>query len=188
MRNYIFEKKRVLVILLMGVFITTGQAQCLPDALPVSPKEHQQCAILQRMQTSKSYDEGRDDTCLELTIDNLLSVLELYGVKHKYIVAAQAILETGHFTSEQCLINHNLFGLRHPSDGSYYTFDTWEESVRAYRDDVQYKYSGGDYYAFLNRIGYAEDKRYTYKVRRIQKKLAPTLFAQREELAQSTKS
>lgn len=96
MRNYIFEKKRVLVILLLGVFITTGQAQCLPDALPVSPKEHQQCAILQRMQTSKSYDEGRDNTCLELTIDNLLSVLELYGVKHKYIVAAQAILETGH--------------------------------------------------------------------------------------------
>lgn len=112
---------------------------------------------------------SEDRVCRELTLENLLAVLEEYGVKHRDIVAAQAVLETGHFTSEVCHSCHNLFGLRHPSDGSYYTFDTWEESVKAYRDDVQYKYNGGDYYAFLSRIGYAEDRRYVSKVKRVQK-------------------
>ena len=112
-------------------------------------------------------EEGR-----ELNIENLLSVLEKYNVKFKKIVLAQALLETGYFSSRVCQVYNNLFGLRHPSDGSYYAFDHWEESVRAYRDDVQYKYKGGDYYAFLDRIGYAEDASYTSKVRR----LAMTLY------------
>ena len=44
---------------------------------------------------------------------------------------------------------------------------SWEESVKAYKDYVQYKYKGGNYYDFLNRIGYAEDKEYTSKIGRI---------------------
>ena len=40
-------------------------------------------------------------------------------------------------------------------------------SVKAYRDYVQYKYKGGDYFAFLDRIGYAEDKAYIEKLRSI---------------------
>ena len=102
-----------------------------------------------------------------LTLDNLCRVLDRYEVKFKRIVAAQAILETGHFSSSLCKRSHNLFGLRRPSDGSYYEFSSWQESVRAYRDYVQYKYSDGDYYSFLNRIGYAQDQQYTSKVRRI---------------------
>ena len=62
---------------------------------------------------------------------------------------------------------NNLFGLRSPADGSYYNFDTWEESVKAYRDYVQYKYRSGNYYTFLNRIGYAENRTYTLKLRKI---------------------
>ena len=60
-----------------------------------------------------------------------------------------------------------MFGLRRPSDGSYYRFNNWEESVKAYRDYVQYKYKGGDYFGFLNRIGYASDPNYLSKVRSI---------------------
>lgn len=44
---------------------------------------------------------------------------------------------------------------------------SWEESVKAYKDYVQYKYKGGNYYEFLNRIGYAEDQAYLIKVKRI---------------------
>lgn len=102
-----------------------------------------------------------------LTIQNLYDTLIKYGVKHPKIVLAQALLETGYFSSNVCHRNRNLFGLRHPSDGSYYTFAFWEQSVKAYRDDVQYKYKGGDYYSFLYRIGYAEDINYVDKVRRI---------------------
>lgn len=77
------------------------------------------------------------------------------------------ILETGYFISRVCLENNNLFGLRRPSNGEYYKFKNWEESVKAYRDYVQYKYKGGDYFSFLNRIGYAEDNIYVSKVRSI---------------------
>ena len=108
---------------------------------------------------------------LELNISNLFMMLEKYHVKFPKIVVAQALVETGYFTSRVCLECHNLFGLRRPSNGEYYTFETWEESVKAYRDYVQYKYKGGDYYDFLDRIGYAEGPKYTSVVRQIAKSL-----------------
>lgn len=107
----------------------------------------------------------------ELNIENLARVLEQYHVKYPKIVIAQSLLETGYYTSRVCWECKNLFGLRRPSDGSYYKFDRWEDSVKAYRDYVQYKYKGGDYLLFLNRIGYAEDKSYVLKVRQIAKTL-----------------
>lgn len=144
----------------------------MPDLLPTNATAHAK-SVTTAVIDAPAYNEQSEQIGLELNVENLLMVLERYGVKHKEIVAAQAILETGNFTSQLCTESHNLFGLRRPSDGSYFTFDCWEESVRAYRDDVQYKYSGGDYYAFLNRIGYAEDRRYTSKVKRIEKRIAP---------------
>lgn len=107
----------------------------------------------------------------ELNIENLMAVLRQYDVKFPQIVAAQALLETGYFTSRVCLENNNLFGLRRPSNGSYYTFNSWEESVKAYKDYVQYKYKGGNYYEFLNRIGYAEDGSYISKVMSLERSL-----------------
>ena len=107
----------------------------------------------------------------DLNIGNLAKVLEQYHVKYPKIVIAQALLETGYFTSRVCWECKNLFGLRRPSDGRYYEFERWEDSVKAYRDYVQYKYKGGDYLQFLNQIGYAEDKSYVLKVRQIAKTL-----------------
>ena len=107
----------------------------------------------------------------ELNIENLMAVIRQYDVKFPHIVAAQALLETGYFTSRVCLENNNLFGLRRPSNGSYYTFNSWEESVKAYKDYVQYKYKGGNYYEFLNRIRYAEDGSYISKVMSLERSL-----------------
>lgn len=107
----------------------------------------------------------------KLNIENLLAVLQQYGVKFPQIVAAQALLETGYFTSRVCLENNNLFGLHCPSNGSYYTFNSWEESIKAYKDYVQYKYKGGNYYNFLDGIEYAEDGEYINKVKQIAKNL-----------------
>lgn len=101
----------------------------------------------------------------ELNINNLYQALDRYGVAFPKIVVAQALLETGYFTSNVCLNYNNLFGLRRPSDGSYYRFANWEESVKAYKDYVQYKYKGGDYFRFLGHIGYAKDPKYLYKVK-----------------------
>ena len=107
----------------------------------------------------------------ELNINNLYQALDKYGIAFPKIVVAQALLETGYFTSNVCLNYNNLFGLRRPSDGSYYRFDNWEESVKAYKDYVQYKYRGGDYFRFLGQIGYAEDPNYLYKVKSISSSL-----------------
>ena len=107
----------------------------------------------------------------ELNIQNLVTEMDRYGITNQRYVVAQALLETGYFTSRVCLECNNLFGLRRPSDGSYYEFDRWEESVKAYKDYVQYKYKGGDYLLFLKRIGYAEDPDYIVKVHQIAKTL-----------------
>lgn len=107
----------------------------------------------------------------ELNIDNLYQTLDRYNIAFPKIVVAQALLETGYFTSNVCLNYNNLFGLRRPTEGTYYRFNNWEESVKAYKDYVQYKYRGGDYFKFLNRIGYAEDPNYLYKVKSISSSL-----------------
>ena len=107
----------------------------------------------------------------ELNISNLYQALDRNRIAFPKIVVAQALLETGYFTSNVCLNDNNLFGLRRPGDGSYYRFNNWEESVKAYKDYVQYKYKAGDYFRFLQRIGYAEDPYYLYKVKSISSSL-----------------
>ena len=87
------------------------------------------------------------------------------NIYHPDIVLAQAKLETGNYKSKVCTVYNNLFGLR-KSDGSYYKFNSWQESVKAYKDWVQNKYTPpNDYYDFLDSIGYAEDVDYTNKLK-----------------------
>ena len=103
----------------------------------------------------------------ELTIPNLYAEIIQNGIQHPKIVLAQAILETGWFTSPVCRNKHNLFGLTNPRTGKYFEFDHWTESVRAYYTKVQYKYKGGNYLLWLKNIGYAEDPRYVRSLSRI---------------------
>ena len=107
----------------------------------------------------------------ELTIPNLYAEIIRNGIRHPKIVLAQAILETGWFTSPVCRNKHNLFGLTNPRTGKYFEFDHWTESVRAYYTKVQYKFKGGNYLLWLRKIGYAEDPRYVRSVIRVLKML-----------------
>ena len=107
----------------------------------------------------------------ELTIPNLYAEIIRNGIRHPKIVLAQAILETGWFTSPVCRNKHNLFGLTNPRTGKYFEFGHWTESVRAYYTKVQYKYKGGNYLLWLREIGYAEDPRYVRSVIRVLKML-----------------
>lgn len=107
----------------------------------------------------------------EVPNDSLvLKALEYYEVKHSKIVLAQAVLETGHYRSKLCKENNNLFGLYNSSKKEYFKFSHWTESVKAYKTAVQYKYNGGNYYHFLDSIGYAEDSLYISKVKNIVKR------------------
>lgn len=107
--------------------------------------------------------------------EGLIEALEYYDVKHPKIVQAQAILETGNFTSERCLVDNNLFGLYDSKRQRYYSFGHWISSVEAYVSMVQYKYKEGNdkspnhYYKFLQDIGYAKDPHYINKVKEIVK-------------------
>ena len=112
----------------------------------------------------------------ELTLPNLISVMQEVGVSNQLFVLAQAVLETGHFTSRVCKENNNLFGIR--LHHSYAKFERWEDSVVGYKNWIQYKYKGGNYLTFLKRIGYAEAPHYTQHVAKIARQLYETLKAE----------
>ena len=103
----------------------------------------------------------------ELNVRNLLEEMDKAGLHHKKIVLAQSLLETYYFTSNVCKKYNNIFGLYNSYKGDYYSFSRWEDSVVAYRKYIQYRYKTGDYYDFLDRIGYAEDKSYTKKLKQM---------------------
>ena len=105
---------------------------------------------------------------LEINDTNLLNICKLHGIIEPEIVIAQAKLETGNYSSDVFYENNNLFGLYDSNKKEYYKFNSWQESVLAYKDLIQSKLNGGeDYYVFLKRIGYAKDKNYIKKVKRI---------------------
>lgn len=103
--------------------------------------------------------------------EGLRDALEYYGIHHPDIVYAQAILETGHFKSRMCVEDNNIFGLYNSRTKSYWKFSHWTESVKAYKEKVQYRYKPpNDYYVFLERIHYATDPKYIHKLKQIVKK------------------
>ena len=107
----------------------------------------------------------------ELTMLNLLEVIREVGLSNGLIVLAQALLETGHFSSSVCKEYNNLFGLYDSKNREYFRFNRWEDSVVAYQRMIQYRYKGGNYFQFLKRIGYAEDPRYIVKLARMVKSI-----------------
>ena len=107
----------------------------------------------------------------ELTMLNLLEVIREVGLSNGLIVLAQALLETGHFSSNVCKEYNNLFGLYDSKNREYFRFSRWEDSVVAYQRMIQYRYKGGNYFQFLKRIGYAEDPRYIVKLARMVKSI-----------------
>ena len=102
--------------------------------------------------------------------EGLEEALSYYGLEHKDIVYAQAVLETGHFKSKVCLKYNNLFGLYNSKEKRYCKFKHWTESVVAYKEWIQKKYQPpNNYYAFLEEINYAEGKSYTRLLKEIVK-------------------
>lgn len=126
----------------------------------------------QKDHPTKQEKETRNDENLpELTIPNLLAEIKKNNIKYPKIVLAQAILETGWFKSSVCRNKHNLFGLTNPRTKTYYEFDHWTDSVKAYYEKVQKRYKGGNYLLWLDKIGYAEDKTYVRAVIRVLRQL-----------------
>lgn len=107
----------------------------------------------------------------KLTIPNLMAEIKKNGILYPEVVLAQAVLETGWFKSSVCRNKNNLFGLTNPRTKTYYEFNHWTESVKAYYTKVQYRYKGGNYLLWLDKIGYAEAPDYVRAVIRVMKTL-----------------
>lgn len=115
---------------------------------------------------------------VELTLQSMHAELLSQGVQHADIVLAQAVLETGWFTSSNCIDKNNCFGLYDSYNKCFYAFDSWQQSVTAYVDKFQYKYDAEcyeSYYAFLQKAGYAEDAQYIDKLIAVQKSIRKRL-------------
>ena len=119
----------------------------------------------------EKYDDFFKDR--EATGVNMLIACEYYGVKYPSIVTAQAILESGNFKSEVFKKYNNPFGLYNSKAKDYYKFNHFSEAILAYKQLIEYKYKGGNYYEFLDSIGYATDPSYIGKVKAIEKIIPP---------------
>tara|TARA_R110002020_G_scaffold31694_6_gene98440 strand:+ start:201 stop:608 length:408 start_codon:yes stop_codon:yes gene_type:complete len=102
------------------------------------------------------------------TRDSVYKELIKQGVKHPDIVLAQSILETGGYKCKNCSLDvNNIFGLWDSRKKRYFPYDTWQESIGGYLRGIQSRYKGGDYYTFLTKLGYAQDKEYINKLKQI---------------------
>ena len=104
-------------------------------------------------------------TCNAQTVGQVAKELVRQGVPHSKIVLAQARLESGNMKSETYKRTYNLFGIKH--NGRHAKYSHWRESIKDYKERISSRYQGGDYFAFLKRIGYAEDVQYQAKLRKI---------------------
>ena len=103
--------------------------------------------------------------------EGLMEALIYLNIPHPEIVYAQAVLETGWFKSHGYTKKNNLFGIY--KGNTLRKYNTWEESVRHYKElfSDRYKDPNESYFVFLERVNYAEDPRYTIKLKQILKEL-----------------
>lgn len=104
------------------------------------------------------YDTTIIEKHIALNEKNVLKELKKQDIKHPHIVLAQAKLESGNFKSKLTKTHNNFLGIKRGKD--YAKYDSWNECITDYKERVQYKYKGGDYYEFLQNIRYAENPNY----------------------------
>ena len=102
-------------------------------------------------------------TCQAQTIQEVKEEIIRQGLPHPEIVLAQARLESGNFKSTRAKRDHNILGIKHGT--RYAVYARWQDCVTDYKRRISSRYTCGDYYAFLKRIGYAKDKRYVDKLK-----------------------
>lgn len=116
---------------------------------------------------------------LPFSPSNMITTMTEIGIVYPDIVMAQARIETGHFTSKVFRENHNLFGMKLPSQRSttatgeqhnHATYTSWRQSVIDYKlwqDRVLTKVkSRRAYLKYLSKY-YATDKQYVTLIKQM---------------------
>jgi hypothetical protein len=97
-----------------------------------------------------------------LTIENIEKELIKQNILHYDIVLKQVKVETG---SLRYVKYNNIFGFR--GNHGYLKFETWQQAVVYKKEWQNRNYKGGDYYAFLKRIRYAENPKYIQHLKKM---------------------
>ena len=121
-----------------------------------------------------------------IKVDELIKAVYTLPFKYKKIVIAQAILETGWFTSKNFKVNNNLFGMKTPytrvttadsSINGYAHYSKWELSVIDYylmisvRNDIINIKTEAEYYRYVDRIYSEVGISYSNQLKQIIEKL-----------------
>jgi flagellum-specific peptidoglycan hydrolase FlgJ len=117
-----------------------------------------------------------------ITYENLYEEIKKHGIKFPDVVFAQAILETGHFTSKLFKDANNLFGMKMPNrretlaigqrKNGYAIFTNWTSSVNDYLLWQEYVLRNKNittkkqYLALLDKI-YAENGNYVVHLNKV---------------------
>jgi len=102
-----------------------------------------------------------------LNVENVLIEIVKQDIKFPLISLKQVILETQWLTCHHCSLDYkNLYGFGW-NGKTYHKYEDWRESVYAYKQWQDTWYQGGDYYVFLDNVGYATDSEYVNKLKLI---------------------
>ncbi len=116
-----------------------------------------------------------------LTKENLWLTIKAMDIMYPEIAFAQAILETGHFKSNNCKEANNLFGMMMPNvretvairknNRGFAVYETWMHSVQDYALYQEFmmrkrKMTRSQYLNFIDRK-YSESRGYATKLRDI---------------------
>ena len=121
-----------------------------------------------------------------LNVNSLRFAVYALPFKYKDIVLAQAVLETGWFTSDNCVNNNNLFGMRRAYSrlttadttiNGYSHYPNWKASVVDYfilqsvTQDINPSRSREEYYHYLDRTYSEVGRSYSSQLRGIIQRL-----------------
>ena len=134
------------------------------------------------LKTNEMLAQTKEDVQENITHESLYEQIIKFGIKFPDVVFAQAVLESGNFTSRLFQSANNLFGMKIPTKressaigqtkSGYSKYDDWNFSVYDYFlwQDYMLRNKGdltkNQYLALLGRV-YASDKRYVSSLKRV---------------------
>lgn len=171
----IFMTSTLLLLMLFLVSGTTTNTEYIDETIPPDALEKEVILVTDRADI--------------FTPDKLRDLLIDLNLRHPDIIYAQALIESGHFTSDIFIENHNLFGMKvatqRPTTNkgvrrNHAYYSSWQNSVldyAMYQSKYLSKLSKEQYLSYLHR-SYAEDKTYVARIRDIISKDETCIYLQ----------
>lgn len=183
--NRIYNILAAMVILFGGFIAILAIIMCVRinslqqeiDALKTPKNE----VISHNKDILTSYAWVEQQSKMPVTDETALCFMRQIGIEHPHIVLAQMKLESANYTSKLALENNNYFGMKQPrkrattsigEKNGYASYKSWVHSVLDYalwQKEYARELTENQYFDSLS--SYAEDKNYTFKIKKLSKNL-----------------